>query len=134
MTDGHVIGEDNRGSSLEAAIWAARAIETGDAKAVLVGDVPAGNQPQRSGSRAGPVHQTRTSAQRRKMFPNVGPLEIGIVLVVALVVFGPKRLPELGHGIGRGLREFKHGITGDQRGLVDESSPITERSGAADEG
>ncbi|OJU79765.1 MAG: hypothetical protein BGO11_02870 [Solirubrobacterales bacterium 70-9] len=44
---------------------------------------------------------------------NIGPLEIGIVLVIALLVFGPKKLPELGHGLGKGMREFKDGVTGD---------------------
>ena len=39
---------------------------------------------------------------------NIGPLEIIIVLIIALVVFGPKRLPELGSSLGRGIREFKH--------------------------
>lgn len=47
------------------------------------------------------------------MLGNIGPLEIGIVLIVALLVFGPKKLPELGHGLGKGMREFKEGITGD---------------------
>ena len=46
------------------------------------------------------------------MLGNIGPLEIGIVLLIALLVFGPKKLPELGHGLGRGMREFKDGITG----------------------
>ena len=44
--------------------------------------------------------------------PNVGPLELAIVLVIALVIFGPKRLPELGRSMGRGMREFKNSITG----------------------
>ncbi len=45
--------------------------------------------------------------------PNIGPLELAIVLVIALVIFGPKRLPELGRSMGRGLREFKSSVTGD---------------------
>lgn len=44
--------------------------------------------------------------------PNIGPLEIAIVLIVALVIFGPSRLPELGKSAGKGLREFKGSITG----------------------
>jgi sec-independent protein translocase protein TatA len=47
--------------------------------------------------------------------PNIGPLEIAIVLVVVLVIFGPKRLPELGKSMGRGIREFKGSITGDRQ-------------------
>jgi sec-independent protein translocase protein TatA len=45
---------------------------------------------------------------------NIGPLEIIVVLVIALVVFGPKRLPELGSSLGRGIREFKETVTGDK--------------------
>lgn len=48
------------------------------------------------------------------MIGNVGPLEIVVVLVVALIVFGPKRLPELGHGLGRGMREFKESVSGEK--------------------
>ena len=44
--------------------------------------------------------------------PNIGPLEIIIVLVIVLVIFGPKRLPDLGHSLGRGMREFKNSVTG----------------------
>jgi sec-independent protein translocase protein TatA len=44
--------------------------------------------------------------------PNIGPIEIIVVLVIVLVVFGPKRLPELGRSLGRGFREFKDSITG----------------------
>ena len=39
--------------------------------------------------------------------------QIAIVLVIALIVFGPKRLPELGSSLGRGMRDFKDAITGD---------------------
>lgn len=47
------------------------------------------------------------------MMGNIGPLEIGIVLIIALIVFGPKRLPELGNSLGKGIREFKGSISGE---------------------
>ena len=39
--------------------------------------------------------------------PNLGPLEIIVILLLALVFFGAKRLPELGKGLGQGIREFR---------------------------
>ena len=45
--------------------------------------------------------------------PNVGPMEIILVLIVALIVFGPKKLPELGKSLGKGINEFKGSIGGD---------------------
>jgi len=47
------------------------------------------------------------------MFGNIGPLEIVVVLIIALVVFGPKRLPELGRSLGKGIREFRGSLGGD---------------------
>jgi sec-independent protein translocase protein TatA len=47
--------------------------------------------------------------------PQIGPLEIVLVLVIALIVLGPKRLPEVGRSLGRGMREFKNSITGSGR-------------------
>jgi sec-independent protein translocase protein TatA len=47
--------------------------------------------------------------------PNIGPMEIIIVLVIALVVFGPKRLPELGKSVGRGIREFRGSVAGEEK-------------------
>lgn len=47
------------------------------------------------------------------MLGNIGPLEIIVVLIIALVVFGPKRLPELGRSLGKGIREFRGSIGGD---------------------
>jgi sec-independent protein translocase protein TatA len=64
--------------------------------------------------------------------PNIGLPEILIVLAIALIVFGPKRLPEMGRSLGRGIREFKDSITGKddeeeepreiERGQVNEST------------
>lgn len=47
--------------------------------------------------------------------PNIGPLEIGIVLIIVLIIFGPKRLPGLGKSLGTGMREFKETITGSDK-------------------
>jgi sec-independent protein translocase protein TatA len=47
--------------------------------------------------------------------PNIGPLELAIILVIVLIVFGPKRLPGLGRQLGGGLREFKESLTGDRK-------------------
>ena len=55
--------------------------------------------------------------------PNVGPLEIAVVLIIVLIIFGPKRLPELGQSMGRGIREFKNSISGDK----DNDSPEEKR-------
>ena len=55
--------------------------------------------------------------------PNVGPLEIAVVLIIVLIIFGPKRLPELGQSMGRGIREFKNSLSGDK----DKDDPDEER-------
>jgi sec-independent protein translocase protein TatA len=44
--------------------------------------------------------------------PNIGPTELIIVLVIVLLIFGPKRLPGLGKQLGSGMREFKDSISG----------------------
>ena len=55
--------------------------------------------------------------------PNVGPLELAIVLIIALVIFGPKRLPELGRSVGRGIREFRSSISGKGDDEEEPSQP-----------
>jgi sec-independent protein translocase protein TatA len=59
-----------------------------------------------------------------------GPLEIVVILVIVLVIFGPKRLPDLGRSLGRGMREFKDSVTGKDKdelaeGAVDKPDPAT---------
>ena len=43
---------------------------------------------------------------------NIGPMELIVVLVIALVVLGPKKLPDVGKSLGKGMREFKDSISG----------------------
>jgi sec-independent protein translocase protein TatA len=47
--------------------------------------------------------------------PNISIWEILLLLLVLLLVFGPKRLPEMGRSLGRGMREFKDSITGKHK-------------------
>ena len=54
-----------------------------------------------------------------------GPLEIGIILLIVLVVFGPKRLPDLGRSLGTGMREFKDSITGNHKDDEDGPSKLS---------
>jgi sec-independent protein translocase protein TatA len=43
--------------------------------------------------------------------PNIGPMELIVVLIVALLIIGPKKLPDVGRSMGRGMREFKNAVT-----------------------
>lgn len=65
---------------------------------------------------------------------NIGPLELMVILVIALLVVGPKRLPEVGRSIGRGLREFRKAQDEVQRSIrlsLDEEPPSVPMKGGA---
>lgn len=62
--------------------------------------------------------------------PNIGPMELAIVLIIALVIVGPKKLPELGKSAGKGFREFKESITGNDD---DEKPRITAKEADVEE-
>ena len=55
--------------------------------------------------------------------PNIGPMELVIVLVIALVVLGPKRLPDAGKAIGKSMRGFKESLSG-----ADEDDELPEHA------
>jgi sec-independent protein translocase protein TatA len=57
--------------------------------------------------------------------PNVGPLELIVILAIALIVLGPKKLPEVGRSIGKGMREFRESLSGESdRSDDDEERPV----------
>jgi sec-independent protein translocase protein TatA len=58
--------------------------------------------------------------------PSIGPLELGIILLIVLIVFGPKRLPRLGRQLGSGMREFKDSITGKDKDDDEEGDAFDE--------
>jgi sec-independent protein translocase protein TatA len=67
---------------------------------------------------------------------SIGPGELIIVLVIALIVLGPKRLPEVGRSVGKGMREFKDAVSGmnpldddDDDELEVDRKPVRERAG-----
>ena len=57
---------------------------------------------------------------------SVGPMELVIVLVIALIILGPKRLPEAGKSLGRGMREFKNSIAGMSQNDEDDEPAAVE--------
>jgi sec-independent protein translocase protein TatA len=61
--------------------------------------------------------------------PNIGPLELIVVLIVALLIIGPKKLPDVGRSMGRGMREFKNAVTGGDD-HHDEPKPIERAADA----
>jgi TatA/E family protein of Tat protein translocase len=76
---------------------------------------PADGRAGPQGGRRPRGHQVDPPTERTgATMPNIGPMEILVVLIIALVVFGPKRLPELGNSLGNGIREFKGTISGEK--------------------
>ena len=56
--------------------------------------------------------------------PNIGPMELIVVLVVALLILGPKKLPEVGRSVGNGIREFKDSLTGGDKTDDDDAAEL----------
>jgi sec-independent protein translocase protein TatA len=65
------------------------------------------------------------------MFGSLGMPELIVIFVIALVVFGPRKLPELGRSLGRGIAEFKKATNELQNTLEQEISADEERTKAA---
>ena len=56
--------------------------------------------------------------------PEVGIAGLVVILIVALLVFGPKRLPEIGRSLGKGMREFKDSVTGNSKPEPTQTSQL----------
>lgn len=55
--------------------------------------------------------------------PGIGPMELIVVLIVALLIFGPRKLPELGKSLGSGMRSFKDSVSGSDRDELPAGEP-----------
>ncbi len=61
------------------------------------------------------------------MIPNIGPMEIAIVVILLLIIFGPRKLPDLGRSAGKSLREFRSGLSNMHEDVTrDEKLPVGE--------
>jgi sec-independent protein translocase protein TatA len=65
------------------------------------------------------------------MFNSIGIPELAIVLLIVLIIFGPKRLPGLGKSLGSGMREFKDSLTGKTKADEAEEAPADQRAQVA---
>ena len=65
------------------------------------------------------------------VFQSIGPTELIIVLVIVLVIFGPKRLPGLGRSLGSGMKEFRDSVTGKSGGDDLEEDDDRQQTNAA---
>ena len=63
--------------------------------------------------------------------PNIGPWEIIILVVVLLLVFGSRRLPEIGRSVGKGMREFKQSVTGNDEDKLEDGQQTPELTATA---
>ncbi|MBW2272032.1 MAG: twin-arginine translocase TatA/TatE family subunit [Deltaproteobacteria bacterium] len=59
----------------------------------------------------------------------LGPLELGIILAIVVVLFGARRLPEIGSGMGKAIKNFKAGISGkDEIDVTPEKEQVDEQA------
>jgi sec-independent protein translocase protein TatA len=72
---------------------------------------------------AGALELKRKHHREENDMPNIGPMELAIVLVIALLILGPKKLPAAGRSLGEGLRGFKDSLSGTRA----DAEPAEER-------
>jgi len=62
----------------------------------------------------------------------LGATELAIILVIVVILFGARRLPEIGAGVGKAIKNFKAGLSSDEIDVTPEKDKVTERSTGAD--
>jgi sec-independent protein translocase protein TatA len=69
------------------------------------------------------IAAVRAGGRYAPSMPNVGPMELIVILAIALIVLGPKKLPEVGRSIGKGMREFKESLQGEEQRREEDERP-----------
>ena len=66
------------------------------------------------------------------MLPHFGPLEIGLIVLLVLIVFGVGKLPQVGNALGKGIREFHKGKEGEEGEEGKDEATVTKSTKATD--
>ncbi|MFL2935809.1 MAG: twin-arginine translocase TatA/TatE family subunit [Myxococcota bacterium] len=61
------------------------------------------------------------------MMFGLGPMELAIILAIVVVLFGARRLPEIGSGVGKAIKNFKSGISGDEIDVTPDGEPVSKK-------
>ena len=65
----------------------------------------------------------------------LGPMELAIILAIVVILFGARRLPEIGSGVGKAIKNFKSGISGDDEvDVTPDSERMSDKSKESDSG
>jgi sec-independent protein translocase protein TatA len=70
-----------------------------------------------------------TSRRPEEMMFGLGPMELAIILGIVVILFGARRLPEIGAGVGKAIKNFKSGVSGeDEIDVTPEADPGSEKN------
>ncbi len=86
--------------------------------------------PLLKGGPGGFIDLARSTVYIERMFGSIGPAELVLIFIVALLVFGPKKLPEIGKSVGKAIREFKR-TSEEIKGRIEDEIQASEIKDAA---